>query len=474
LSKTAAKRKIPSRAERQQAGKALREKCPRQSHGAIVLGQGHKRDIVALIEESNQGRLENLVPIRHGRMLQSPFAYFRGTALIQAHDLAGTPSSGIIVHACGDCHLLNFGGFATPERNIVFDINDFDETLPAPFEWDLKRLAASFVLAARSRRFRAGEAKEIAVEAASSYRESMRERAEHGVLEGWYSRITLDDVRKIAPDAESKDRVEKLVAAARKQTHEWVLYRLTTTARGLPRIVDRRPLLYHVAKQILSERVIADFFKQYRETLSEERRMLFDRFELVDVALKVVGVGSVGTACFVALLLASPDDPLFLQVKQARPSVLERYTGHPPVPQNGQRVVVGQRLMQSASDIFLGWSRGPQGRDFYVRQLRDMKMAPDIESQTPRVMRAYATLCGLTLARAHDKAGDAAMIAGYLGGSDKFDKAIGDYAVAYADQVERDYATFAEAISSGRLKSDVGANGVATPLRWTEEKSIVS
>jgi uncharacterized protein (DUF2252 family) len=211
--------------------------------------------------------------------------------------------------------------------------------------------------------------------------------------------------------------------------------------------------------------VIAKFFEQYRETLAEERRMLFDRFKLVDVALKVVGVGSVGTRCFVALLLAAPDDPLFLQVKQARPSVLEHYTGHPPVPHNGQRVVVGQRLIQSASDIFLGWSRGPEGRDFYVRQLRDMKMAPDIAAQTPRVMRAYATLCGLALARAHDKAGDAAMIAGYLGSTDKFEKAIGDYAVAYADQVEGDYATFANAVSGGRLKSDVSPNQLATALR---------
>jgi uncharacterized protein (DUF2252 family) len=460
-----ANKKILTREQRLEAGRSLREHCPRGSHGEVILGQGEKRDIVALIEESNEGRLEHLVPIRHGRMLQSAFAYFRGTALIQAHDLAGTPSSGIIVHACGDCHLVNFGGFATPERNVVFDINDFDETLPAPFEWDLKRLAASFVVAARWRGFRSREAKEIAVQTASSYRESMRVRARHGVLEGWYSRITLEDVRKLTPDAESKRRVENQVATARKKTHEWVFYKVTTKVGGLPRIVDRPPLLYHVDKRELSDRMIADFFKQYRETLAEERRMLFDRFKLVDVALKVVGVGSVGTACFVALLLAAPDDPLFLQIKQARPSVLERYTGHAPVPQNGQRVVVGQRLIQSASDIFLGWSKGWHGRDFFVRQLRDMKIAPDIAAQSPRVMRAYATLCGITLARAHNKAGDAAMIAGYLGSTDKFDRAIGDYAVAYADQVEADYATFAKAISSGRLKSDVSPNSLATVLR---------
>ena len=345
-------------------------------------------------------------------MLQSAFAYFRGTAAIQAYDLAGTPSSGIIVHACGDCHLMNFGGFATPERNLVFDINDFDETLPAPFEWDTKRLAASFVIAARWRGFRSSQAREMAVQAVSSYRESMRKRAGAGVLEAWYSKITSDDMLAIVgKNAEALGRAKQRVAEARKSTHEHVFNKITVAVRGLPRIVNQPPLLYHVDRSEVNERVIAAFFKRYRETLAEERRILFDRFKAVDVALKVVGVGSVGTRCYVALLLAAPDDPLFLQVKEARPSVLERYTGHSRVAHNGQRVVVGQRLMQSASDIFLGWSRGPRGRDFYVRQLRDMKVAPEVESQTPPVMRAYATLCGLALARAHDKAGDAAMIA---------------------------------------------------------------
>jgi uncharacterized protein (DUF2252 family) len=463
-----AKVKIRTVAERQQAGKSLREKCPRLSHGKVILGQG-KRDIVALIKASNEGRLENLVPIRHGRMLQSPFAYFRGTALIQAHDLKGTPASRINVHACGDCHLMNFGGFATPERTLVFDINDFDETLPAPFEWDLKRLAASFVIAARWRGFRRNQAREMAVQAVTSYRESMRRRAGTGVLEAWYSRITLDDVFALAgKNAELIGRtkyLKKRIAEARRQTNEHVFQKITAPVRALPRIVDQPPLLYHIDKSEVNERVIAAFFKRYRETLAEERRMLFDRFKVLDVALKVVGVGSVGTRCFVALLLAAPDDPLFLQVKEARPSVLERYTGHAPVPHNGQRVVVGQRLMQGASDIFLGWSRGPRGRDFYVRQLRDMKLAPDIETQTPQVMKIYATLCGLVLARAHDKAGDAAMIAGYLGSIDHFDEAIADYAVDYADQVERDYETFVKAVRSGRLKSDLSRSRLATALR---------
>jgi uncharacterized protein (DUF2252 family) len=461
-----AKIEILTKEQRHEAGKSLREKCPRSSHGKVILGQGDKRDVVALIEASNKDRLENLIPIRHGRMVQSAFAYFRGTALIQAHDLKGTPASGIIVHACGDCHLMNFGGFATPERNLVFDINDFDETLPAPFEWDLKRLAASFVIAARWRGFRPRQARETAVQVVTTYRESMRMRAGTGVLAGWYSRITLDDViAMFGKDAEIVRRSTQKAAKARRQTQEHILIKLTAPSRGLPHLVNQPPLLYHLDQREATQRDIEDFFKRYRETLAEERRILFDRFKLVDAAHKVVGVGSVGTRCYVALMLAAPDDPLFLQVKEARPSVLERYTGHSPVPHNGQRVVVGQRLMQAASDIFLGWSRGPADRDFYVRQLRDMKIGPDVESQTPEAMREYATLCGLALARAHDKAGDAAMIAGYLGSVDHFDEAIGEYAVAYADQVERDYATFVKAVRSGRLKTDVSPTRLATALR---------
>jgi len=457
---------ILSKEQRHEAGKALREKCPRKSHRDVVLGQG-ERDVVKLIEASNTDRLENLLPVRHGRMAQSAFAYFRGTALIQAHDLMGTPSSGIIVHSCGDCHLMNFGGFATPERNIVFDINDFDETLPAPFEWDVKRLAASFVIAARWRGFTNDQAREIAVQTATAYRESMRKRESTGVLEAWYSRTTFADVQALVGEAgdtvDVRGRVKKKLAEARKQTHEHVFHSLTTPSRGLPRIVDQPPLIYHT--DLLTEREVAVVLKQYRETLPEERRMLLDRFKLVDWAIKVVGVGSVGTRCAVALLLAAPDDPLFLQFKEAGPSVLERYTGHARVPQNGQRVVVGQRLMQSASDIFLGWCRGPRGRDVYVRQLRDMKISADIETQAPKLMHAYATLCGLVLARAHDKAGDAAMIAGYLGSSDQFDEAIGDYAVAYADEVERDYKSFVRAVRSGRLKTDVSPSRLETALR---------
>jgi uncharacterized protein (DUF2252 family) len=460
-----ARPKLRTVEDRRLAGRKLRDTCLRTSHREVILGQGAERDIIALIEDSNEDRLQNLVPIRHGRMLQSAFAFFRGMAALQAHDLAGTPASGIIVQACGDCHMMNFGGFATPERNIVFDINDFDETHQAPFEWDLKRLAASYVVAARWRGFKPDVARSIAVEAVASYRRSMRANMGRGVLEGWYARINAEDFVELADaEADMGARVEESLAEARKQTHERVFQKLTVPGRGgLPKIADQPPLLYHTKET--TPQVAAEFFRAYRETLADERRILFDRFNYIDTAVKVVGVGSVGTRCMVSLFLAAPDDPLFLQIKEAHRSVLERYAGQPKTRHNGQRVVVGQRLMQSASDIFLGWAKGPAGRDFYVRQLRDMKVAPQVETMTPKIMRANAIVTGMALARAHDKAGDAAKIAGYLGKSDQFDEAMGDYAVAYANQVERDYATFALAVRSGRLKSDISDDEMATILR---------
>jgi uncharacterized protein (DUF2252 family) len=360
---------------------------------------------------------------------------------------------------------MNFGGFASPERTLLFDINDFDETLPAPFEWDIKRLAASFVVAGRWRGFKESACRDIAVSAVEAYRTSMDERSGTSVLDAWYSRITYEDVEALVHhDAELVARIQQRRDEATKQTHETVANKLTTSGVDGPKIVDEPPLLYHVPEVVTSE-VARDFFDQYRATLPQERRVLFDRYQLVDVAMKVVGVGSVGTRCLVALLMAAPDDPLFLQIKEARPSVLEPYTGGRRVAHNGERVVVGQRLMQSSSDIFLGWARGRNKRDFYVRQLRDMKVAPDVDSMSTRVMRAYARLCGLALARAHDKAGDAAMISGYLGSSDKFDQAIGDYAVAYADQVEKDYKAFVTAVRRGRIKTDVSPGKLEAALR---------
>jgi len=277
---------------------------------------------------------------------------------------------------------------------------------------------------------------------------------------------TLNHVREaVGSDKDLRSLYDKRITEAGKQTQEHVAHKITTPSKGLSRIVDQPPLLYHDDKQLVNERTVPAFLKQYRETLSEDRRALFDRFKPVDAAMKVVGVGSVGTRCYVVLLLATPNDPLFLQVKEARPSVFEPYTRRTPVEQNGHRVVTGQRLMQSSSDIFLGWAKGPQGRAFYVRQLRDMKVSADIESQTPRGMWVYATLCGHVLARAHGKAGNAAMIAGYLGSNDQFDEAIGDYAVAYADQVERDYATFVAAIRAGQLKTDLSTSRLEAALR---------
>lgn len=464
--------KLRTKDEKRQAGRALRAKCPRDSHSATMIGSDRHRDIIALIKAQNEGRLENLIPVRHGRMAQSAFAFFRGTAGLQAHDLARTPHSGIIVQACGDCHLVNFGGFATPERNLTFDINDFDETFPAPFEWDVKRLAASFVVAARWRGFSADVARRVTVRMVRAYRESMLERANATVLESWYSRITLEDVKRIAgTDAEALKRVEGFEETAYRRTHENVFAKLVRVDDGVIRIVDEPPLIYHPDARDVTTKVIAKFLADYRAALPEDRKVLFDRYQFVDLAMKVVGVGSVGTRCFIALLMADPEDPLFLQVKEAGPSVLAPY-----VPKaaraaaapmhNGERIVHGQRLMQAASDIFLGWATGTAwGRDYYIRQLRDMKIAPSIETQTPTMMRAYARLCGLGLARAHDKAASAAEIAGYLGKSDAFDEAIGDYAEAYADQVERDYATFVTAIRSGHLASDTIPGPLESVLR---------
>jgi uncharacterized protein (DUF2252 family) len=472
MTKSPASSRIQTKEERRAAGKALRVKCPREAHGKVDIAAGSKRDVVKLIKAQNEDRLENLIPVRHGRMSQSAFAFFRGTAGLQAHDLATTPYSGIIVQACGDCHLMNFGGFATPERNLTFDINDFDETFPAPFEWDVKRLAASFVIAARWRGFKADDCRRVAVRMVRAYRESMLERMDSGVLESWYSRITFDDIEKIVgDDAAMLSRVKGIEEVAQEHTHESVFAKLVSSEGGKIHIVDEPPLIYHPDDREVTLDVITNFLADYRETLPEERQMLYDRYSFADLALKVVGVGSVGTRCFIALLLADPDDPLFLQIKEAGPSVLEPYV--PKVPgakkvhvHNGHRVVLGQRLMQAASDIFLGWATGSvAGREFYVRQLRDMKIAPLVETQTPALMRVYAKLCGMGLARAHDKAGDAAQIAGYLGKSDAFDEAIGDYAESYADQVERDYATFVTAIRSGKLVSDTMPGALEVVLR---------
>jgi uncharacterized protein (DUF2252 family) len=451
-------------AEQLAAGREARRRCPRSSH-APGRRVKYDRDPVKLLIASNQDRLPELVPVRHSRMLESPFAFFRGSANIQAYDLAKTPRSGIEVQACGDCHLLNFGGFATPERNLIFDINDFDETHPGPWEWDVKRLAVSLVLAARWRELSAATAAEVVTAAVGRYRKAMRMYATLPTLDTWYARIDFADV---AAQVRDNPRLAKQLAAtvkvARSHTSEHTFHKLTRDDHGTPRIVDQPPLLYHPPGGN-HHAVAAKFLKEYSGTLREEYQRLFARFRMIDAAIKVVGVGSVGTRCFIALMQGEHGDPLFLQIKEARRSVLEGYAGRSPWKNQGQRVVTGQRLMQAVSDIFLGWARGPAGRDFYVRQLRDMKCAADLTRYSADMLGRYGELCGRTLARAHAKSGSAAAVSGYLGASATFDDAIARYAAAYADQVERDYQAFATAARRGRIRTETSSGPIGELIR---------
>src|SRR6516165_12641876 len=404
------------RAAGQSQGRSLRSKCPRSSHSKTPSGRS-PRDPLSLIEKSTAGRVKNLLPIRFTRMLESPFAFFRGTAVIQAHDLKNTPSAGIIVQSCGDCHLANFGIFASPERTLIFDINDFDETLPAPFEWDIKRLASSFVLASRWRNFGKKEGYRTSRAAVKAYRELMAKFAGMHTLDVWYAHVAVGDlIGRFGSDSELGEKLDQAVDTAHRHTSEAGLHKMTRDVRGRPRIMDQPPLIYHLGPSEFDlKKDIIPFFDVYRATLSLERQVLFDRFQLVDAAFKVVGVGSVGTHCYVTLWMTDVGDPLFLQVKQALPSVLGGVAGSSDYKNNGERVVIGQKIMQSASDIFLGWTRGPTGNDFYVRQLRDQKFSFDLATMSERGLVAYAKLCGQTLARAHAKSGKAVEISTYLG-----------------------------------------------------------
>jgi uncharacterized protein (DUF2252 family) len=389
---------------------------------------------------------------------------------LQAHDLEGTPDAGIVVQSCGDCHLLNFGAFASPERTLLFDINDFDETFPAPFEWDVKRLTTSFVLAARWRNFDTLDARRAAAAVIAAYRTHMMQFAKMKVLDVWYARETVDEIcQEVARNEKLLKRVERLIEKAKKHTSEAVFHHLTHEVDGRPRIVDHPPLLFHVDNSTVDvQRDVHPFFAAYRETLSADRQALFDRFELVDTVIKVVGVGSVGTRCFVTLWMADSDDPLFLQMKEAGPSVLESADRPSPYAQHGQRVVIGQRLMQSASDIFLGWAESKQGDkcyDFYVRQLRDHKAAADLTTMTPEALCGYARICGQTLARAHAKAGSPAAIHGYIGTGTNCDEAVTTYSLAYADQVEKDYELFRQAVRAGRFPVESMPSGIEEEIR---------
>jgi uncharacterized protein (DUF2252 family) len=443
---------------------AARRRVRRREHAAVGNVQ---RDPVELLQISSAGRIERLVPLRYGRMIESPFAYFRGSAIIQAHDLAGTPNSGLNFQICGDCHLANFGGFATPERALLFDLNDFDETSPGPWEWDLKRLAASFVVAARHLHHKRGVAEDLVYRVVSSYQTRMAAYAEMSILETWYDRITFDRLLAEASSPEVRKRVQRGMERAASRTSEALLPKLSEQVGGRWVIRDAPPAIFHARGEntLLSaeddwtqhgktDQHLRMAFKEYLSTLAADRRQLLSQFTSQDTAFKVVGVGSVGTRCLIHLMIDRHGKPLFLQVKEATQSVVARYFKAPAVKHEGRRVVEGQRLMQAASDPFLGWAKGPLGRHFYLRQLRDMKLSPPIELADAELLGEYAALCGWVLARGHAKAGGLAReISDYLGRGDQMADAMVKYSDAYADQVERDYELFLAACRSGRLEA---------------------
>ena len=442
--------------ERWVRGKALRERVPREKHAGWTPPR-NRPDPIELLIESNRTRLPNLVPIRHGRMLTSSFAYLRGSANVMAWDLSRTPRSGIRVQAGGDCHLMNFGAFATPERRLIFDVNDFDETLPAPWEWDVKRLAASFAVAAKYIGLRRNEAHGASRTAVRAYRKAMGAYGRMRVLDVWYDYIDVDQLMRALPAGLWKKQWTTQIARAR--THsvaEHDFPKLVVQRGGKLRIRDNPPLIYHapgVNSGEFHESVTQAHFA-YLQTLQPHHRVIIDRYKLRDVAMKVVGVGSVGTFCAIALLMASADDPMFLQIKQANASVLEPHAGTSEYRNHGERVVTGQRFMQAASDIFLGWSRSTaMGHDFYVRQLRDMKISIILETMDDKTLRYYAKLCGRVLARAHARSGDAAVIAGYMGNSSVFDEAVADFAMDYSAQTDRDHKALVQAVREGRIKA---------------------
>lgn len=440
--------------ERAAAGKALRDKVPREQHEHWNEVE-ERPDPIDLLHSSDSGRMKKLIAIRYGRMLPSPFAFYRGAAGVMAADLARTPAIGLKVQACGDCHLLNFGGFATPERSIIFDINDFDETLPAPWEWDVKRLVTSIVLAARTNGLADHQGRDCALACARRYREHMHQFSQMDPLRVWYTETRADEFLNSLPGSLRKTVKKRIEAAAARSSSEFDLPKLSTSAGGEIRIVDKPPLIFHPEDENSADYTFDQLFHAYRESLTDDRRMLIDRYRLVDAAIKVVGIGSVGRRCWIALMMSGGNAPLFLQFKEAVRSALEPHTGASAYPHQGHRVVAGQRLMQPASDIFLGWTTAPNGRQFYVRQLHDAKIKPSVETFNAEMLEVYGQACGWVLARAHAKASDvSATISGYLGSSDAFDIAMGKFALAYADQTERDHAALEAAVRNGKIVAD--------------------
>jgi uncharacterized protein (DUF2252 family) len=441
-------------AERTASGKSAREAMPRKSQG-VYEPAADRPDPIVLLEEQEKSRVPALLPLRHERMGASAFTFYRGTAIIMASDLGAAPSSGLQVQLCGDAHLSNFGLFAAPDRVPVFDVNDFDETNPGPFEWDVKRLATSFVLAARDNGFSDDVVADAALASARQYRLSMAQYAAMKEIDIWYDRVDASAMESWGQRSGGKigeKAVRRTVAKAQARTAWTAVRKLTTVVDGRREFINEPPLLVRVPDDTMARTLITGSLPGYLESLAPDRRALLERYEVIDLGHKVVGVGSVGLLAWVLLLQGrDADDILTLQLKQAQHSVLEPYTAPSAYAQMGERVVEGQRLMQAASDSFLGWVTGKLGREYYVRQLRDMKWSPDPSGFVPAGMSAYAELCGHVLARAHARTGDAIAISAYLGGSAVFDEAIRAFALRYADQVSSDYAAFTEAVASGRL-----------------------
>jgi len=455
--------------ERTELGRAARAVAPRSSH-ADWSAPDERPDPIALLERQAATRVPELVPIRYGRMAASPFAFFRGAAYVMASDLSGTPASGLRAQLCGDAHMSNFGGFASPERSFLFDLNDFDETLPGPWEWDVKRLAASLSIAGRDRGFSGKQRRTIVQGTAAAYREAMRQFAEMGDLSIWYQRISAEELEeRFRPQATARQlrKFDRAVAKGRSKDSSRAFAKLAASVNGAPQIISDPPLIVPVRELLPDSDAnqlhdgMVSLLATYRKSLPEDRGRLLDRYRFVDMARKVVGVGSVGTRAWVLLLVGrDSSDPLFLQAKEARPSVLEPFAGKSEFGNQGKRVVEGQRLMQAASDLFLGWLRttGPDGRrrDFYLRQLWDWKTSADVETMLPSGMAIYGRLCGWTLARGHARSGDPIAIAAYLGRSDSFDCALTEFAELYADQNEEDHRALLEAIDGGRLEAVAG------------------
>jgi uncharacterized protein (DUF2252 family) len=445
----------PSRADQIARGKAMRDKCPRASH-AEWQPRHNRPDPVRLVLKADEGRLPELLPLRHGRMVASPFTFYRGSALAMADDLSATPSTGVRVQCGGDSHLVNFRGLATPERKVIFAINDLDETLPAPWEWDIKRLAASFVIGCRDNGLSESVARDAVLTCVRSYREHMAEFSEMKVLDLWYFAVDVETmIAGVKHAGIRRGAVKNLAKARESSTSEGLFPKLIDDSYGSAIIKDQLPAIFHFKGHSPGEihETVLEGFVRYRESLAPNHRMLLDRYEIKDAAVKVVGVGSVGTLCWMMLCMAGGRDPLILQVKEARASVLEAYAGKSVYTNHGQRVVNGHRLMQPASDIFLGWTEGRAGRHFYIRQLRDVKIKFPVETFDAARMAIFAECCGHTLALSHARSGDPAVISGYLGKSDEFDKALAAFSVAYADQNEKDHAALKRAIRDGKVKA---------------------